>query len=301
MVVLSKEFKNKIVSRYEEKGIDWLNSIDGIIYKYTKKFNLKNIKILDNLTMNIVITANSDDFGDIIMKIGTPGITSVNEIKYINLLTLKHMVKCYYYNIDDRVMILERIYPGYSLNEIKNIDDKIEIFSNMLDDICSNSKYYDEFPTYDRKLKQKVEEVKKYSNTYPNLVDMINTSTKMYQEISSMKLPKYILHDDLQPINILKSTNGWKMIDPHGIVGEKIFETCQFIKSALQKDNFTIDNLKIIVKKVSKRLNEDENLIYKSLYIDYTIKILFYIKSGYDENIILQNIDICKAIFNCIE
>lgn len=43
------------------------------------------------------------------------------------------------------------------------------------------------------------------------------------QEINSMNLPKYVLHDDLHHNNILKSKNDWKVIDTHGVVGEKNF------------------------------------------------------------------------------
>ena len=36
MIKIPKEFKQKIINKYEEKGIKWLNSIDKIIEKYKK-------------------------------------------------------------------------------------------------------------------------------------------------------------------------------------------------------------------------------------------------------------------------
>lgn len=122
MLVLNDTFKEKIINRYQKDGIEWLNNFNTVVDKYKDMFNLSNIKILDNLSINIVIKAKSKDFGEVIMKIGAPGMTFLNEIKYINLLSLDNMVKCYYYNTDDRVMILENIYPGYNLTNVESFD-----------------------------------------------------------------------------------------------------------------------------------------------------------------------------------
>ena len=48
----------------------------------------------------------------------------------------------------------------------------------------------------------------------------MNFQLILYSEVQKMKLNKYILHNDLNHKNILKSENGWKVIDPHGLVKE---------------------------------------------------------------------------------
>lgn len=300
MIRIPDSYKEKIINRYKDDGKKWLNNIDGIIKKYVKMFNLKNVKTLNDLTMNIILEANSDRYGKVIVKIGTPGITSFNEIKYINLLKLNSMVKCYYYNENDRVMILEKISPGYSLNEVNSIDERIEIFCNMVNEISENSKYLELFPTYDEKLKNKINEIKEDKYVDIEIRKMLDIAIKMYNEISDMNLPKFVLHNDLQHINILKDYNGWKFIDPHGIVGERIFETCQFIKAEISDNLNDMEKLNIIVEKIAKNLNENVELIYKALYIENITKIFFYIKSGDNEIKILNNIDFCKNLLKYI-
>ena len=98
MIELPEEFKQSVVNRYQEKGIKWLNSIDKIIEKYEKKFNLNNMQLIENLSMNIVILANCKEYGEVVLKIGAPGKSTIGEINYIRSLHSKYFAKCYYSN-----------------------------------------------------------------------------------------------------------------------------------------------------------------------------------------------------------
>lgn len=57
MLVLNDAFKEKIINRYQKDGIEWLNNFNTVVDKYKYMFNLSNIKILDNLSINIIIKA----------------------------------------------------------------------------------------------------------------------------------------------------------------------------------------------------------------------------------------------------
>lgn len=298
MIELPENFKRKIINRYNKIGINWLNNIDLIANKYINMFDLKKVKVLDDLSMNIVLTAESEKLGDVIIKIGAPGITSHNEILYINLLPLKNMVKCFYYNINDRVMILEKIFPGYSLNKVENIDERIKIFKNLLNDICvNNGNCLNKFPTYNKKLEEKLKEANEYADRSKYIIELLNNATNMYEEITKLNLPKYVLHGDLQHKNILKFQEGWKIIDPQGNVGEIVFDTCQFIKYEMENNDI---DLNIIVEKVANAIDINKKLIYKALYIEIATKILFYLKAGYSEEFVTNNINLCKILIKHI-
>ena len=291
---LEEDFKNKIVSTFDEEGIIWLNNIDQLIEKYTKKFSLENIKIRKELSINILLEAYSKQFGDVIIKILNPGIISLNEIKYINELNLKKIVKCYYYNLDDRIMILEKINPGYCLKKIKSIDDRIIIFKDILNDICNNTAdFVNQFPQLELKLYERVQHNNKYEGIISNLLEI---AKDMYEQIKKHNYPKYVLHNDLHHENILKSKEGWKIIDPHGLVGEKVFETTQFIREELKLQGNDVSKLDTIIDKISKSINEEKKLIYMALFIQNTTKLLYYVKANYDEKTIDYNINLCNLI-----
>lgn len=294
MIELPMEFKQVIINRYEEIGIEWLNSVDKIIDKYQKKLNLHNIELIKNLTMNIVLFANSDKYGEVVVKIGAPGNTVISEINYMKLCTSKYFAKCYYYNSEDRVIVLEKIKPGYQLSNLENQEERIHIFCDILNNITTDNIPRNDFKSHKEEINQKIEEVCNNKEKYSGILYMLDTVSNLYREIKNMNLPKYVLHNDLHHKNILKSDYGWKAIDPHGLVGEKIFETTQFIRAELEYTN--LDKIDKIITLISKHLKEDKILIYKALYINIFSKIIFYIKAKYDTNVIDYNIKICEEI-----
>lgn len=294
MIELPMEFKQIIINRYEGIGIEWLNSVDKIIDKYQKKLNLHNIELIKNLTMNIVLFADSDKYGEVVVKIGAPGNTVISEINYMKLCTSKYFAKCYYYNSEDRVIVLERIKPGYQLNDLKRQEERISIFCNILNNITNDNIPKNNFKYHEEEVKERIDIACNNKKKYYKILYMVDTVNNFYNEIKSMNLPKYVLHDDLQHKNILKSNYGWKAIDPHGLVGEKIFETTYFIRAELEYTN--LDEIDKIITSISKHLKEDKVLIYKALYINIFSKIVYYIKVKHDINFINYNIKICEEI-----
>lgn len=116
MLELPDFFKIKTINRYGELGQKWLDNIDNIIDQYTKQFELENIELAENSNVNLVIFATSRQFGEVVMKLCSP--TSTREINIMQQYSENYVPKCYYSHLDDRVMILERLSPGYSLRRI---------------------------------------------------------------------------------------------------------------------------------------------------------------------------------------
>lgn len=301
MITLPKEFKNKIINRYNLYGNKWLMNINAIINKYIEMFQLTNIKLIENLTMNVVLSANSDKYGDIILKIGSPSKNSINEIKFVKHCSSNYMAKCHYYNIEDRIMLLEKVKPGYSLDKLENRENRIKVFCDIVNNFTTSNSYIDNFETYDKMLIEKINDAKQNINISSDIFYKLIKAQEIYKEISDMNLPKYVLHDDLQHNNILKSQNGWKVIDPHGIVGEKVLETSHFIRAELELDDRSINQLDKIVYLVSKYIGEDISLVYKALYITIISKIIFYIKDGYNNDYITYNLNLCNILIKHIE
>ena len=111
-----------------------------------------------------------------------------------------------------------------------------------------------------------------------------------------MNLKKYILHDDLQYRNILKTKEGWKAIDPHGVIGAKVIETSQFIRGELELSSIEGKEIDEIVSLLSKYFKEDKKLILETLYMNIILKIIWYIKNKYSDETISYNLEIGKEI-----
>lgn len=301
MIEVPENFKKNIINRYSKKGIKWLDNLDNIVNKYINKFELKNIKVIENLSMNLVIFANSKKYGDIVLKIGAPGKTTIGEIKIMKQYHIKNMVKCYYSNLKDRVLILERILPGYSLDNVKEQKDRIKIFCNIFNNYSIPDNNKNEFPTYEEKLKKMLKYVDNNKNEYNDIIYIIEEMKNLYREVQKMKLNKYILHNDLNHKNILKSENEWKVIDPQGVIGEKLIETAQFIRGEIEISKSDINVINKTVSLISTELKEDKKLILKFLYIIIVEKIIWFTKIKYSKEVISYNIDIANKVLKLVK
>lgn len=117
---LSLNYTEKILQMFGETGQTWLNNIDNIIERNSKLYGLSDFKLIDNLTYNLVMTAKSKKYGEIIVKVGLPNKESISEIKTLDAYNGNFACKCYEHNFEDYFYILEKLKPGTNLLDIKD-------------------------------------------------------------------------------------------------------------------------------------------------------------------------------------
>lgn len=300
MIFFNKEFENKIINANGIVGKKWLDSIEEMLDKYKGLLKLKNIKVLSNLNTNAIFEAYSDMYGEVIIKLIFKPKTFLNEINFINNCKSKYMVKCHYYNLEDQIIVLERIVPGNALNSIKDRTSRIKVFCDIMNDVMisevDKNLYRDYFNSFSNKINNK----DIIDNASDTIKDKIGKALQLYGILNKLELPKYVLHHDLHHNNILKSKDGWKVIDPQGVIDYSFFEFTQFIKSELHLENNDISKIPAIVKDLEKFIHYDVQLIYTALYIDTVEKILYYISIKEKEETINYNLKICDEVIKYI-
>jgi len=139
-----------------------------------------------------------------------------------------------------------------------------------------------------------------YLENYLEIIEMVDIACDIYQKIKRMNLKKYILHNDLHHKNILKTKEGWKAIDPHGVIGAKVMETSQFIREELELSGVQEKEIDEIVSLLNKYFKEDKKLILETLYINIILKIIWYVKNKYSNETIFYNIELGKKILKIL-
>lgn len=300
MIRLPEKFKIKIINRYSDEGKKWLDSIDSIVSKYTEKFKLTNIKLIDELTMNIVFFATSKIYGEVVIKILASKKGFISETNYMKICNSKYLVKCYYSNLEDRIILLKRIIPGENLSTLKDRNERIEIFCDILNDLNIENISNNNIRSFDDVLKEKISFIIEDKDKYSNIIYLAYKAIDLNNELKKMNLPIVILHNDLHHKNILKSANYWKVIDPVGITGYKVLDLLQFIRYELEIENRDLSKLHEIITLVSKYTNHDVLLIYKSLFVYSVDKLIFYIKSKASKTTITYNTNFLNAILTVL-
>lgn len=298
MLEFPEKFKIDVINRYGTEGEIWLNHSNNLVEKYTKKFELENIILLEHLSVNIVMFATSSKWGEVVVKIGSP--SSRQEIKIIKQYPENYAPKCYYSNLENNIMILEKICPGYSLDYLENLEERIKVFCNLSNHLLIPANNTETFLTFDKVFTEYLEFAKESYPLFKDILWMIDVAKNLYEKMQEMNLPKYILHDDLHHKNILKSENGWKAIDPHGIIGEKVIETAQFLRAELKHTNLEKHEINNLISLMSKHYKEDKKLILETLYF-YTIgKVIWQIRIKADSETISYLITVCKTLLKIL-
>lgn len=303
MLELPNQYKIKIVSMFGTLGENWLSNVSRIVDKYITKFNLKNLVLHHDLSINLIIYAECEEMGEIVVKIGLPFFDELiyREIKALEEFNGKNACKCYYSNQDDGIRILERLIPGETLHNVENREERIIAFCEVALSLEVKLTHPIQLPTYREILDRSITQSNEQPEKFESLKEYIVVANDLYKEIENSNLPKYLLHADLHHDNILTSKNGRKAIDPHGFLGEKVMETARFMENEIQKQEINKDNILEVITLMAKYFNENETLICKALFIDYVLSTCWDIEMNFDDEHINKDTENLRLILVCLD
>lgn len=286
------ECKNRISLLYDNKGEGIILELQKLIDKIIDKYNLTSVSIYKNVTYNIIISAYNNKWKNIIVKIGIKKREIRREINFYNKYKNNSNI-CKIHVIDKKngYIIMENIVPGTKLNSLKTLRERLKVFEEIYNKIDCKKEFLSNLPRYKSILYKKFNSIKE-----KELERYIIIAKRLYNEIEMLNLPKYILHGDLHHWNIIKSEKKWIFIDPVGFLGEKIFDLPVFLQNEFWKYGENEENIKGTIEYTSKQLNIEKNIIYKSLYINLTLTVMWNIEDNDSKTLIKRNINILNIL-----
>ena len=274
MINLSDKYKSNINKMFGELGASWIDSIPAKIEKYVKEFKLSNIQVYDSLTYNIILFADSEDYDKVVLKIEIPyKEMTIRESVALELNNGLGSSKCYFKNIDDGVLIIERLIPGTPLNTINDLEERVKIFSDVRERFNIRVNSTNELPTYTDILNRSINMVNEQQERFGDLKSPILKAETLYGEINKMNDNTYLLHSDLHGDNILLSGGEWKAIDPHGFIGNKVFDNAIFIQKELDRIGYTEENIDRLIELMTKYNNCSKESIAYAFYVNFVLNI----------------------------
>lgn len=147
---LPKEFKINIINIYKNRGmVKWYWYFNKKIYS---KIKLENIRVADELSINLILYAKSQQYGNIILKIAPAGRTLISEVSALKHYSSDYSVKCYCYDKEEEIMILELLNPGTNLFDLDNQEERIKTFSMIANNNMFNPENENDFKTFEKKI-----------------------------------------------------------------------------------------------------------------------------------------------------
>jgi streptomycin 6-kinase len=241
---MNKEFQLYIKNSYGVHGQTWLNALPTLIEQATAQFKLSHLKVVPNLTCNLVFSGFQEQ---------TPIILKLS-MNHHNLSKEAFALKCFAsfgaVNVlaeDNGLLLMQHAIPGTSLKNHFPSQDKeaVQITCNLIKKLHQASIPKDHnFP-----------HIKDWLAALDNNHD-IETRLLIKARILRDKLLKsanadVLLHGDLHHDNILKHDDNWIVIDPKGIIGDPAYEIGAFIRNPIPE----LINQENAVRMIQERIN----------------------------------------------
>lgn len=221
-------FTSNILNIYKDKGKKWLKNLPDIIKALTSEHNLSDLKPLNNLSYNYVLSGFLDN-KPIILKLGLDDDALTLEASSLQAFAGFGGMKVLL--AQKGFLVLEKAVPGISLKSYfpSKDNDSIEITCNIINvlhqaPIPKTSK----FPNIHDWLKRL-----DHDTSNKNLKNYLHKARDIGDQLLATAPDSVLLHGDLHHENIIKHGDNWVVIDPKGVIGEPAYEIATFIRNPI--------------------------------------------------------------------
>lgn len=217
---LNPSFVSNIQDVYGEAGKSWLKELPSHLTRLCEQHNLRFLNPMPDLTYHFVALVEIQSTNEAaILKMAPTNENIATEVKWLQCFN-KSGPTVYWFNEERHAFLMERLVPGKSLKSVVNLDDDgaTRIICRIIRDLQSHQQKLQGF-------KHLSEFEKDFSVLKGRMDDKIlSQAIAWFQEMTSDRTQDVLLHGDLHHDNILASDLTWKVIDPHGYIGDPAFE-----------------------------------------------------------------------------
>jgi streptomycin 6-kinase len=244
---LPDKFVQILKNIHKEKADEWLSNFDEMIACYEQKWELSIHDPFD-LSFNFVAPATRNSGEEVVLKAVLSDKEFRAELEVLQLMKGKGMVELLEHDLDQGVMILERLRPGHTLADIKDDEEAAHITSQIMKKLwVAAPKNTDIETVVDRE-----NSLKRIARHHPNgfgpiAKEKIEEAQKLFEQLNCEINQPYLLHGDLHHYNILKNGDSWTAIDPKGLIGDREYDVIQYLLNKLPETN--------IKDTIEKRIN----------------------------------------------
>lgn len=223
---LNSIFISNIRDLYGEEGEVWINNLPSHLTQLSAKWNLRFLNVMPDLTYNFVGLVEIIPAGEhAIIKMGPRRKNIATEVQLLQCFN-QSVPKIYWHDEEHYAFLMERLEPGDSLKTLVKAgqdDAATRLLCQTIRELQSHQYKQAEFTH--------ISELAKSLSVLKNRLDdrIVSKAESLFHELTTDSTQDVILHEDLHHDNILSSGLTWKVIDPHGYVGDPVFEVGSMI------------------------------------------------------------------------
>ena len=285
------EDKIKIIERF---GNVFFSHVDGLVEGLALRWDIDELQLINSFSAGLVFKGLSMMHGPIVMKFGIENEAFISEVEALQYFGESCSCKLIDVDFDNRVLLEEWIQPGDELVSEHSLEKRLDVFCDLYQqlhrshnnpedrsDPTKKGFKYKSYRDWIFKITAYMEKEKNWDEVTAHMQQAKALFVKLSQEYKNESL----LHGDFHYYNILKGKNGYKVIDPKGVIGNPIFDIPRYILNEFwdEEDKTKIDKtIEQVFDTLSDRLNLSKSILGQLIYIEGAMAICWCVESGAD-------------------
>jgi streptomycin 6-kinase len=283
----------------------------GLAEKYAEKWGLSNVTLLDVEAYGKLYACESAVYGACILKLCLNEPEFAMGVGYIKAYANTRCVKMFGYDMDDCVVLLERVVPGSDLWAAGDYMERARIFAEIVKDLPIKWDGCGDYPTFGTQMRDvRVKLVGLGGRGREKILFYLDEAIRIYDELKTVYNRKYLLHGDLHQFNILlNADNGYTVIDPKGVADDPVMETARYMMNELETGELEAGEPEMKIRNIAKVLAEATGVpaadVLKTMFIDTALGQCW----NFDKEMtrdkfeaeLKESLEICKFVYSLIE
>jgi streptomycin 6-kinase len=301
MVEIPEYFQLKAARQFGEAGPGWVRELPSTLTRCLERWELSDCQPIDDLSINLVCFARSPTYGEVVLKIQGPHTERFTEMKALELYGGRYACRCLECDRERAAMLLERVLPGHDLRSIPAKDEQLAIGTEMLCALPIPLRETHGLPSYRDWMTNAFSTIERDDELDVLTKDLIRSAWELFLEIDDGG--QFLLHGDLHHDNILQAGDGaWKIIDPQGVIGSRIFECGRFIQNHVTSDA-GIDRQQALhtIAYIADHTERPARHVAAAFYILHLLSYCWGVEMNYAREEVLRGMLECAEILRIVE
>jgi streptomycin 6-kinase len=224
------------IELHGEAGAEWLRSLPSLIAACARRWSLTVAPPFPNLSYNYAAPALREGGSAVVLKLGFPGDRELRtEAEALHHYAGQGAVRLLEADLEQGVMLLERLMPGTLLSTISDDEEATSIAAGVMKQLWRTAPADHIFPTV-ADWARGMERLREHfgGGTGPLPTNLVEKAEAHFKELIASMSEPVLLHGDLHHYNILAATRQpWLAIDPKGLVGEPEYEVGAWLRNPM--------------------------------------------------------------------
>lgn len=257
-----------------------------------KRWELNHCEEIYQHPTKAVFSAESEQFGPVILKIDENTSQLKSEYRMLAGLSGSHSCTVYAYDESAGLLLEERIFPGTVLREEPSLEKRVRIFVQVFREIHRPA---DEGETYLDWL-ERICEYCEQNHMAEEVAKEASRARGFCAEMFGKYPDRMLLHGDLHHDNLLLRIDGsYAMIDPKGVIGPAVLDLPRFLLNELDTEHASPDRQHIqeAIGLVAGHTGYPETDIRKLFYMETVLENVWRAEDGDEMN--RQEMEIARS------